>query len=395
MILHRKPSPRFFSVPKTGRRLWGTCVAAPLLALIAGQLSSPTPALVLPIGLPPITQRQDLGQVALGKRLFFDRRLSFNNTLSCGMCHIESQAFASTQTATAVGFEGKSLRRNAPSLLNVAFQKTLFHDGRESDLVHQVWLPLLAADEMANPSIGYVLTRVQSLKDYNGEFERVFAGKGASVETVGEAIAAYERTLFSGNSRFDKWYFGDGAGALTEQEKRGFGLFVGKANCATCHKIEGNFALFTDQEFHDTGIGYRATMDGGAKSYRVQMAPGFSTNIHSDDLRSVTEPRKNDLGRFEVTLRPEDRWAYKTPSLRNVAQTAPYMHDGSLVTLEEVVNYYDAGGVPHAGLADKIKPLALTSQEKADVVAFLKSLNGEPAPSTGANSDASNYMPGE
>lgn len=333
----------------------------------------------LPLGLPalPSAASSTPEQIALGKKLFFDRRLSFNNTLSCGMCHIESQAFASTQSSTAVGFEGKSLRRNAPTLLNVVFQRSLFHDGRESDLAQQVWMPFLAHDEMANPSIGHVISRIRGLSDYEGRFETAFPGRQPSMETVGEALAAYERTLLSGNSRFDQWYFGKVEDALSDQEKRGFEIFVGKGNCATCHQIDEKNALFTDHKFHNTGIGYRATMGRHQKARRVQLAPDTFITIDDELLRHVTEQPQNDLGRFEVTLNPEDRWAYKTPSLRDVSRTPPYMHDGSLFSLEEVVDYYDRGGVPHDALDGNIASLDLTNEEKLDLVAFLKSLNGD------------------
>ncbi|XSG83259.1 MAG: cytochrome-c peroxidase [Methyloligella sp. ZOD6] len=327
--------------------------------------------------MPPLpAENATPAQIALGKKLFFDRRLSFNNTLSCGMCHIESQAFASTQTAKAVGFEGQSLRRNAPSLLNVVYQKTLFHDGRESELALQAWLPMLAPDEMANPSMGHVLERIRTLPDYDGLFQAAFGSDGPTIQTVGDAIAAYERTLLSGNSRFDQWYYGGVEEALTDEEKRGFKIFAGKGNCTTCHTVNDRFALFTDHQFHNTGIGYEATIIEGAESWKVQLAPGVFVDVDAETIRPVSEPFRNDLGRFEVTLNSDDRWAYKTPSLRDVSATAPYMHDGSLNTLEAVIEHYDRGGVPHEDLDENIRPLGLTESEKADLIAFLKSLDG-------------------
>jgi len=347
----------------------------PLLVISVAATSPPK----TPLGLPDAPPHESAERIALGRKLFFDRRLSANNTLSCGMCHIPSQAFASTQTATAVGFLGQSLRRNAPSLLNVVYQKTLFHDGHETDLAQQAWLPMIASDEMANLSMGQVLGRIRALPDYNGEFEKAFDGHGPSMQTVGDAIAAYEKTLLSGNSRFDRWRFGDEKDALTPQEQRGYELFVGKAGCVSCHAIEESTALFTDHKFHDTGIGYHATIAPDDKTYDVQLAPGTFIKMHADQLRSVSEPLKNDLGRFEVTLNPHERWAYKTPSLRNVALTSPYMHDGSLPSLDAVLDYYDRGGIPHDGQADEIHPLGLSAAEKSDIIAFLKSLNGDQA----------------
>lgn len=332
----------------------------------------------VPLGLPPLgeDQKPNSSLVQLGRKLFFDRRLSFNSTNSCAMCHIESQAFASNQSATAVGMEGQSLRRNAPSLYNVGYQKRLFHDGRESSLSNQVWLPLLSPVEMANPSVGYLLEKIRSLHDYNSLFEVAFSGQGPSMQTIGDAIAAFEKTLLSGNSRFDRWYFGGQDSALTNEEKTGFQLFSGKAGCADCHKIEKTAALLTDQQFHVTGIGFYAATAPPPSAWKVQLAPGVTVSVKNETLDPVSSPPRADTGRFEVTLKSSDRWAYKTPSLRNVERTFPYMHDGSIGTLEGVIDFYDKGGFPHDGKIE-LKPLGLTAAEKASVVAFLKTLNGD------------------
>ena len=153
-------------------------------------------------GLPPLPAPSDgvadRDRIELGRKLFFDRRLSFNGTMSCAMCHVPEEGFTSNASRTAVGIEGKSLRRNAPTVLNVAWQSTLFHDGRESSLPTQAWMPLLHPDEMANPSIGHVLQRIRGLADYDGQFERVFRGAGPSMDTLGAAIAAFESTLVAG-----------------------------------------------------------------------------------------------------------------------------------------------------------------------------------------------------
>jgi cytochrome c peroxidase len=340
----------------------------------------------VPLGLPPLKPEQlpVREQVALGKKLFFDRRLSFNNTNSCAMCHIESEGFTSNQSATAVGMEGRSLNRNAPALYNVTYQKTLFHDGRETGLGHQVWGPLLSPLEMANPSVGYVIDKVRSLGDYNGLFEAAFNGQGVNMETLGESIGSFERTLLSGNSRFDRWYYGKSDGALTPEEKHGFELFVGKARCSTCHEIGADGALFTDHKFHVTGIGYRAAIGDPTAVYKVELAPGVFTDVAHKDLESVTQPLMNDIGRFAVTLDAKDRWSYKTPSLRNVELTYPYMHNGSLSTLEDVVEFYNKGGFEHDG-EKELQPLDLSQQEKSDLVAFLKSLTAPEAKAAHSN----------
>lgn len=332
-----------------------------------------------PLGLPALPVPADNSltkeKVDLGRRLFMDRRLSHNNTMSCAMCHVPEQGFTSNELGAAIGAEGRSLRRNAPSLYNVAYQKTLFHDGRELHLEAQPWGPLLNKAEMAMPSVGYVVEKVRRLPEYRGLFQRAFGGP-VTAERIGYALAAYQRTLLSANSRFDRWYYGGDKSALNDQEQRGFMLFVGKARCAACHLIGEKAALFTDHKFHNTGVGWERSMYPERASYKVQLAPGVTVEVKGDLLRSFELPQP-DVGRYEVTLNPKDRWAYKTPSLRNVAVTAPYMHDGSFATLEEVVEFYDRGGVDNEYKSPLLVPLHLSREEKADLVAFLKALTGD------------------
>lgn len=344
----------------------------------AANLKANTNKSGVPLGLPEKTWTDGSPeQIALGKKLFSDRRLSFNNTLSCSMCHLTENGFASNQTSRAIGIEGRTGRRNAPSILNVAYQKTFFHDGRETDLAQQAWLPLLDHAEMGNTSFGMVIDRIRSYSDYDNLFEKAFNGEGPTMHSVGTAIAAFERTLLSGNSRFDRWYFGKDETALTQAEKDGFEVFSGKGRCTQCHLIDSDSAIFTDHLFHDTGIGYYQTQSLGTGTFKVQLTPDTFISITDKLVSSASEPWKNDLGRFEVTVNPEDRWAFKTPSLRDVSRTGPYMHEGSLQHLEDVVDFYDRGGIPHDGMSDKIAPLGLTATEKANLVAFLKTLDGD------------------
>ncbi len=319
------------------------------------------------LGLPAVPAAADnaltSAKIALGRKLFFDRRLSHNNTFSCAMCHIPEQGFTSNELATAVGVEGRTVRRNSPSLYNVAYMRSLFHDGRETTLEHQVWGPLLARNEMANPSIGFVIEKLKRMPDYDGLFERAFAGRVASVESVGMAIASYERTLRSGGSAFDRWHYGKDQQALSDRERRGFALFTGKARCNVCHLIDKEFALFTDNRFHNTGIGYAAATGKASGQRDVLIAPGLYLELDADVVADASEPRPSDLGRYEITQDPADRWKYKTPSLRNVALTAPYMHDGSLRALRDVVEYYNRGGIPNEGLDPLIRPLTLSHGE--------------------------------
>jgi cytochrome c peroxidase len=344
--------------------------------------SSPTTvSLAPPLGLPAVDVPADNpltdAKVELGKKLFMDRRLSHNNTISCGMCHVPEQGFTTNELRTAVGIEGRTVRRNAPTIYNVAYHTSMFHDGRETTLEDQVWGPFLARNEMDNPSIGFIIEKIKHMPDYNGLFEAAFNGRDPNVENIGFALASYERTLLSANSRFDRWYYGKEAGALNDQERLGFKLFTGKARCATCHLIGDTHALFTDHLFHNTGIGWERSMGKKSTAQRVQLAPGIHVEVERSIIQSFSETPQNDVGRFEVTLNPADRWKYKTPILRNLVLTAPYMHDGSLDTLEEVVEFYDKGGINNPEKDPLVGKLQLTGEEKQALVAFLKTLTGD------------------
>jgi len=229
---------------------------------------------------------------------------------------------------------------------------------------------------MGNPAVGYIIDKILTLPDYRGRFEAAFDGRGLTMETLGMALASYERTLVSANSPFDRWYFDKERGAISASAVRGFQLFTGKAGCAHCHAIAENYALFTDQKLHNTGIGYRETMSRPPPQRRVQLAPGTFVTMDTAVVADASEPQPSDLGRYEISEDPNDRWKYKTPGLRNVALTAPYMHDGSLATLRAVVEFYDAGGVPNEVLDPAIRALHLSENEKQDLVAFLESLTG-------------------
>ncbi|QGM44753.1 cytochrome-c peroxidase [Methylocystis heyeri] len=335
-------------------------------AACAGELKSP-------LGLPPVPAAvAGTAQMrSLGEKLFFDRSLSANGTLSCAMCHIPTQGYASTQSAVSIGMEGSALRRNAPSLYNVVFKQYLFHDGRETDLAAQVWGPLLTPDEMGNGGIGPLLTRLAQDKDYGPAFGASFPGEGVTMATLGRAIAAYEAGLLNADTRFDRAIFGGDDAALTPQERRGYEIFVSKGGCAACHRIGADSALFTDQSWHDTGVAFRSR---SGPSTRVELAPGVTTDARLSGFGPGRRDPRGDLGRFEITRNPADRWAFTTPSLRGVKDSPPYMHDGSIATLEEAVEFYNSGGGPNPNLDPRLVPLGLTDDEKAAIVAFLKAL---------------------
>ena len=324
------------------------------------------------LGLPaPAFEPATAAQTALGRALFFDRRLSFNGTMSCAMCHVPEQGFTSHASRTSLGIEGRSLARNAPTLLNIGWLSRLFHDGREHLLANQAWSPLLHPLEMGNPSAGYVLEKIASIPEYAPLSVAAFGTPTPTMAQVGEALQAFERSLVAADSRFDRWFHGGQQDALTEQEQAGFRLFTGKARCSTCHRVDEAGSLFTDQRYHVTGASLRPPGNG---AHRVRLSADIATEISEAELAAFAVAVAPDLGRFEITHAPEDRFAFRTPSLRNVERTGPYMHDGSLATLGSVVAFYDAGGGAVPGKSALIGPLGLTPAERDALVEFLKTL---------------------
>ena len=328
-----------------------------------------------PLGLPPVTSQLDPAEIDLGRELFFDRRLSKNETLSCAMCHIPEQGFTQNELATPVGHLGKGVRRNVPSLYNVAFAENLFLDGREQSLEAQIWSPLLAENEMANESREAVLAKLAMNARYSARFAKTF-NEGLTEKTLGRALAAYQRALLSGDSPFDQWYFasdgsadiGLGADGYPPLAARGFAVFQNKG-CASCHRINDSSALFTDGQFHNTGTGYRRA-GRALRPPSVQLAPGVFV-VPTVDAETETFI---DYGRFEVTGREADKWRYRTPSLRNVALTGPYMHDGSIATLEAVVAFYAEGGGGDPAQDPRTRSVELTLSDQKALVAFLRTL---------------------
>ncbi|MHA6265173.1 cytochrome-c peroxidase [Arenibacterium sp. CAU 1754] len=336
---------------------------------------SVTPQLGLPAIPHPADNPPTAEKIELGRKLFFDRRLSINHTMSCAMCHVPEQAFANRELQTAVGVEGRSVKRNAPTIVNIGFLTPLFHDGRDVALETQFIGPLVARNEMANPSAGRVIAHLKDLPDYRPLFEAAF-GAPASLDRVGMALAAYQRSTTLGGSAFDRWHFGGQQDALTDAQKRGYEIFSGRGDCASCHLIGDQSALFTDLDFHDTGYGRsrEQARQTPPATTRIQLAPGVFHDVDFAKVASVGQKREADLGRYEVTEDPADRWKFRTPSLRNVALTRPYMHDGALHTLRDVITFYNAGGPNHPGQDPRIRPLGLSETDMADLEAFLQSL---------------------
>ncbi len=291
-----------------------------------------------PVGNPPTPEK-----IALGRRLFEDKALSVTGTIACASCHDPRLAFGDGEP-TGKGVTGKRLARHTPSLWNVAFNPLLFWDGRTSSLEDQVRFPVEHADEMGS-TLDAAALRLAKDEGYTRAFAAAFPQRPeVSPRTIAAALAAYERTLVSPPTRFDAWVAGK-ADALTAPEVNGFRLFTAKGRCVACHV---GFA-FTDHNFYDIGL------------------PG------------------SDRGRGKEIGLPAADFAFKTPTLRELSWTAPYMHDGSLATLEEVVRHYEKGGVARPTRSkDLPRGLRLTDAERADLVAFLESLSSEtpPQPST-------------
>ncbi len=327
-----------------------------------------------PLGLPTVTGELDPAEIDLGRQLFFDRRLSKNETLSCAMCHIPEQGFTQNELATPVGHLGKGVRRNVPSLYNVAFAEALFLDGRERSLEAQIWSPLLAENEMANESREAVLAKLASNDFYRERFAEIFE-EGLAESTLGRALAAYQRALLSGDSPFDRWHFGreelpskkgSGAEGYPALAARGFTVFQDKG-CAACHRINDSSALFTDGQ---EDYVYIWTLGRALRPPSVQLAPGIFV-VPTVDAETETF---TDDGRYEVTGREADKWRYRTPSLRNVALTGPYMHDGSIATLEAVVAFYAEGGGGDPAQDPRTRSVQLTQSDQEALVAFLMTL---------------------
>lgn len=276
-------------------------------------------------------------KAALGRRLFTDRRLSIDGTVACASCHNPSRAFTDGR-AVAVGVAGRTGLRNAPALINRGYGTSFFWDGRASTLETQVLQPLLDTREMAATRAS-VLQTLRQDRQYRRQFRAAF-DREPEWDDVGRALASYVRTIRSGTSPFDRFRHGDRS-ALTAQQQQGMRIFLGRGNCWSCHKG----ANLTDERFHNTGVAFR----GGD---------------HTDE------------GRFVISRHPSDRRAFKTPTLREVARTAPYMHDGSIATLDDVVDHYDRGGAADPSLSKEIRPLDLSADDKRALVAFLRSLSG-------------------
>jgi len=337
-----------------------------------------------PLGLPPVPTPADNPQsaekIALGEKLFHDKRFSGDASVGCATCHADDKAFTDGPRKTSRGIGGQFGTRNAPTVVNSAYFSTLFWDGRAASLEDQSQHPMVNPIEMGLASHEPVLKIVREDPAYVEAFQKAFgvAGAGVSLEHVKKAIASYERTLISGDSPFDRWYFKGETFAIGEAAKRGFEVFVGQGRCVSCHVIEQDQALFTDNRFHNIGVGInkiQAEVPRLAAEFLKAKAAGGSV-----DKSVLSDPKTSDLGRFAVTASFDEIGAFKTSTLRNISVTGPYMHDGSLKTLRDVVKHYNEGGKSPGDpsvnpyLSGGIRPLELSEKQIDDLVAFMETL---------------------
>jgi cytochrome c peroxidase len=335
---------------------------------------------VIPLGLPDDTwdyyvpKKNPLSpaKIELGRKLFFEPRLSVDGKISCSSCHKPELAFTDGKPL-AQGIEGRLGTRNSPTLLNVTFNTAQFWDGRVNTLEEQAVEPLINPLEMGNRSYNEVVSRLCAIDEYKREFRSVFNSDPA-IGLVGQAIAAYERTLISGNSDFDRYVAGDQA-ALSDEATRGLATFRGKGRCSRCHTISEYRPFFSDFSFHNTGVS--ANHSEFDRLSRLAAAAAETDQAKPVIDKLSRETGGQELGRILVTYQIFDIGAYRTPSLRNIALTAPYFHDGSAKTLADVVEFYNRGGVDNFNREWDLGPLYLTDLEKRNLIAFLESLTGK------------------
>lgn len=348
------------------------------VALLVASVSSVRAAaerLTLPKGLPfdlweilippnnPVTPEK----IELGRRLYFDKRLSADGTASCATCHDPEKGFADGRKVSE-GIAGQKGTRNSPTILNSVFNEFQFWDGRALTLEEQAKGPMTNPIEMGMKDHEAVVAVVMKDPGYAADFQKIF-GRPGSIDDIVAAIATFERTVVSGDSAFDRFQAGDRL-ALSASAQRGWALWNGKARCNTCHPFAASTPNFSDNKFHNIGVAAK-----GRDFSKLARQAASAT-----DLRELAfDPDLSELGRFIATKQPKDIGAFKSSGLRDIALTAPYMHDGSEPTLLSVVDFYDKGGEPNPFLDAAILPLKLSHGEKHDLVAFMESLTGQGA----------------
>jgi len=339
---------------------------------------------VPPLGLPPVPIPPDNLQtpekIALGDKLFHDTRFSTTGEVSCATCHVREKGFTDSPLKVSEGINKLTGTRNAPTVLNSVYMTSMFWDGRSPDLEDQSLQPFVNPVEMGLKDHEPILAVVRSDPDYTKAFDAVFgkSGDAVTMKEVTQAIASFERDQVFGDTPFDRWYFEGDETALTDAQKRGFDVFINQGRCVSCHRVEQTQAIFTDNRFHNIGVGIN-NIQGDIPNLVPKFVKADYTRTEVD-VAVLTNPSTSELGRFVVTSTFNDLGSFKTPTLRNISLTAPYMHDGSQATLRDVVVHYNNGGVTVAGdpvndfLSGGIRPLELDDAQIDDLVAFMESL---------------------
>jgi cytochrome c peroxidase len=361
------------------------CRSAPQPAMSAGPAPGPLEQVGAPVAATraavPADNPQTSEKVALGQRLFFDRRLSVDGTVACGSCHQPARAFTDGRAAS-VGIQGRQGERNAPTILNALYNRTMFWDGRAVTFEDQAALPILNPSEMGQPSLDAAVAAIARDRRYPQAFQTVF-GRPPNGPDLTRALASYERSLVSFGSPFDQFAAGNPS-AISASAARGWELFTTRARCNKCHALSEarrDPTFFTDHRFHNIGVGIERH-NVVALACRAQAQLNSGNRLAVD--RAAIQSELSALGSFLVTKQPADIASFKTPNLRNVLVTAPYFHDGSEATLWDVMDHYNKGGMNNPWLDPDIRPLALSETEIDDIVAFLASLTSPPYRAEGA-----------
>ena len=308
-------------------------------------------------------------RVAVGRKLYFDKRLSADGTVACATCHDVTRGFTD-QLAVSEGIKDQLGRRNAPTTLNVALLQTVFLDGRSPTLEHQAKLPIINPIEMGMTDEEAAVKAIQDDAEYQAAFKRAY-GREINYEDIGRAIAAFERTLVFVDSPFRRFLAGD-EDAISADAKQGWVLFNEQGRCVTCHPINPSNPLGTDNRFHNVGVSARHQDFEGLAKKALKALEADDSEQKLDELALSTD--MSELGRFMVTRNRSDIGAFRTSILLNIGITPPYMHDGSIETLWDVIDHYNKGGEANLFLDGGIEPLALTEEEIDQLVAFLFSL---------------------
>ncbi len=311
-------------------------------------------------------------QVALGKKLYFDTRLSKDGTVACATCHDVSRGFADHR-GLAEGVVGQIGRRNSPTTLNAAFLHTQFWDGRAGTLEEQAGLPIVNPIEMGQPNEAAALTGIVDDPQYQADFKAAYGGS-INYQDLTKALAAFERTLVFLNAPFDRFVRGE-TNAISAEARAGWALFNGKARCTACHQLNASSPVGVDNRFHNIGVSARHKDFEGLATKALATLGVNDSKEKQDQLALQTD--FSELGRFVVTKNRADIGSFKTEQVRNVGVTAPYMHDGSLQTLWDVIDHYNKGGEANPYLDGGIEPLALSESEVNQLVAFLFTLTDD------------------